>query len=98
MATTRAIRRFRPDPIPEADLATMFWHASRAPSGSNRQPFRFLVLRDGPRAREARAVLGKAFRAEWATKRAADGYDAGSGVDTSSRKARMANSMQQFVD
>jgi nitroreductase len=98
MATTRAIRRFRPDSIPEADLATIFWHASRAPSGSNRQPFRFLVLRDGPRAREARALLGEAFRAEWATKRAADGYDAGSGIDTTSRKGRMANAMQQFVD
>jgi nitroreductase len=98
MATTRAIRRFRPDPIPESDLATIFWHASRAPSGSNRQPFRFLVLRDGARARDARALLGESFRAEWATKRAADGYDAGSGTDTSSRKARMANAMQQFVD
>ena len=98
MATTRAIRRFRPDPIPETDLATMFWHASRAPSGSNRQPFRFLVLRDGPRAREARALLGEAFRAEWVTKRAADGYDAGSGIEAGSRKARMANAMQQFVD
>ncbi|HEY2814777.1 MAG TPA: nitroreductase family protein [Acidimicrobiales bacterium] len=98
MATTRAIRRFRPDPIPEDDLATMLWHASRAPSGSNRQPFRFLVLRDGPRAARARSLLGESFRAEWATKRAADGYDSGSGGDRSSRKARMASAMQQFVD
>jgi nitroreductase len=98
MATTRAIRRFRSDPIPEADLATMFWLASRAPSGSNRQPFRFVVLRDGPAAREARGLLGQAFRAEWATKRSADGYDAGTGVEAGSRKARMANAMQQFVD
>jgi nitroreductase len=98
MATTRAIRRFRSDPIPEPDLNAMFWHASRAPSGSNRQPFRFMVLRDGVRAREARKVLGEAFRSEWATKRAADGYDAGSGSDANSRKARMAKAMQQFVD
>ena len=98
MATTRAIRRFRPDPIPDPDLYAMFWHASRAPSGSNRQPFRFMVLRDGVRARDARKVLGEAFRSEWATKRAADGYDAGSGSDANSRKARMANAMQQFVD
>ena len=48
LATTRAVRRYRPDPIPEADLATILWHATRAPSGSNRQPARFLVLRDGP--------------------------------------------------
>jgi nitroreductase len=98
MATTRAIRRFLPDPIPDDDLATMLWHASRAPSGSNRQPFRFLVLRDGPRARDARALLGESFRSEWATKRGSDGYDMGSGADTSSPKARMARAMQQFVD
>ncbi|MGZ4786847.1 MAG: nitroreductase family protein, partial [Acidimicrobiales bacterium] len=42
LRTTRAIRRYRPDPIPEADLATILWHASRAPTGSNRQPFRFV--------------------------------------------------------
>jgi nitroreductase len=98
LATTRSIRRFRPDPIPDADLATILWHATRAPSGSNRQSFRFVVLRDGPRARQAKAVLGEAFRAEWAHKRRDDGYEQGSGSDPSSPKARMAASMQQFVD
>jgi len=98
LATTRAIRRFRPEPIPEDDLATILWHASRAPTGSNRQPFRFVVLRDGPRAREAKAVLGAAFRAEWATKVEADGYERGSGADPDSPKARMAATMQRFVD
>ena len=48
LATTRAIRRYTDEPIPDDDLASIVWHASRAPSGSNRQPFRFLVLRDGP--------------------------------------------------
>ena len=42
--------------------------ASRAPSGSNRQPFRFLVLRDGPKAIEAKKLLGEAFRAGWTVK------------------------------
>jgi len=98
LATTRAIRRFRPDPIPEPDLAAILWHASRAPSGSNRQPFRFLVLRDGPAATEARQAMGRSFRDMWAAKRAADGYDAGSGADDSSPKARMARTMQRFVD
>ncbi len=98
MATTRAIRRFRPDPIPDEDLDTILWHASRAPSGSNRQPFRFIVLRDGERARAARSLLGDAFRAEWQSKRAHDGYDTGSGLDPSSRKARTARAMQRFVD
>lgn len=88
LATTRAIRRYTDEPITDADLATILWHAGRAPSGSNRQPFRFLVLRDGPNARRAKALLGDAFRAGWATKRESDGY----------RPSRFADSMQQYVD
>lgn len=98
IATTRAIRRFRPDPVPDADLARILFAATRAPSGSNRQPFRFLVLRDGPRAAEAKALLGRAFRAGWAAKRGADGYDAGSGTRDDSPKARQAAAMDHFVE
>jgi len=98
LATTRAIRRYRPDPVPDDDLARILFAATRAPSGSNRQSFRFLVLRDGPRAREAKAVLGAGFRAGWAAKRAADGYDAGSGEQPDTPKARTARAMQHFVD
>ncbi len=88
LATTRAIRRYAADPVPEADLARILWYAGRAPSGSNRQPFRFLVLRDGPRATIARGLLGESFRAGWRTKREQDGY----------RPSRFADSMQRFVD
>jgi nitroreductase len=88
LATTRAIRRYTDAPIPDEDLAAIIWHAGRAPSGSNRQPFRFLVLRDGPNAQEAKRLLGDAFRAGWNAKREADGY----------RPSRFADSMQQYVD
>ena len=44
LATTRAIRRYTNEPIPEADLNKMLFAATRAPSGSNRQPFRFMVF------------------------------------------------------
>lgn len=88
LATTRAIRRYTDDPIPDADLATILWHAGRAPSGSNRQPFRFLVLRDGPQAIAAKSLLGEAFRTGWEAKREADGY----------RPSRFADSMQRYVD
>lgn len=98
LATTRAIRRYRPDPIPDHDLSRMLWHATRAPSGSNRQPFRFLVLRDGPAAREAKAILGEGFRAAWRAKVESDGYARGSGTAAESPKARMAATMQHFVD
>lgn len=98
VTTTRAIRRYRPEPIPEGDLARMLFAATRAPSGSNRQPVRFVVLRDGTRAIEARRLLGESFRELWAAKRATDRYEEGSGADPSSPKARMAATMQHFVD
>ena len=97
LATTRAVRRYRPDPIPDDDLAAMLFAATRAPSGSNRQPFRFLVLRDGPRAAEAKALLGQAFRRAWTAKRAADGYD-DVATDRSTAAGRVAAAMQEFVD
>lgn len=98
LATTRAIRRFTADPVPDEVLASILWHATRAPSGSNRQPFRFIVLRDGASARAAKAVLGESFREQWRRKRAEDGYEAGTGTVASSPKARMAATMQRFVD
>jgi nitroreductase len=98
LATTRAIRRYTDEPIPDEDLASILWHAGRAPSGSNRQPFRFMVLRDGPKARAAKALLGRSFRAAWDDKIARDGYTDGSGHDPSSPKSRMAATMQHYVD
>jgi nitroreductase len=95
--STRAIRRYRYDePIPDADLNKMFFAATRAPSGNNNQPFRFVVLRDGPRAKEARALLGVAFRTRWGKKGGDEGYAAANG--TLSPKERMARAMQEFVD
>ncbi|MFW2336469.1 nitroreductase family protein [Ilumatobacter sp.] len=98
MATTRAIRRLAPDPIPDDDLATILWHATRAPSGTNRQPTRFVVLRDGPVAERAKAVLGRGFRDGWNDKIGDVGYDEGSGLDPTSRKGRQRAAMQHFVD
>ncbi|MDH3680106.1 MAG: nitroreductase family protein [Acidimicrobiia bacterium] len=98
LATTRAIRRYRDEPIPDDDLATILFAATRAPTGSNRQNFRFLALTDGPLAGEAKSLLGTSFRAGWNAKRSSDGYGWGSGIDDDSPKARMARSMQHFVD
>lgn len=98
MATTRAIRRYRDEPIPDEILSTILFSATRAPTGSNRQGFRFLVLRDGPRAIEAKVLLGRTFRAGWEAKRHRDGYGERTGLADRSPKARMARSMQDFVD
>lgn len=88
LATTRAIRRYTDDPVPTDDLRQILWHAGRAPSGTNRQPFRFLVLRDGVRATAARQLLGESFRDGWAAKQRESGY----------RPSRFADSMTHYVD
>ncbi len=98
MASTRAIRRYADEGIPDEDLSAILFHATRAPTGSNRQGFRFLILRDGERAVEAKALLGKTFRAGWNAKIESDGYEQGSGAEGDSPKARMARAMQHFVD
>jgi nitroreductase len=98
LATTRAIRRYRPEPIPEDDLAKIMFAATRAPSGSNRQGFRLVVLTDDVISRQAKELLGGVARAVWADKRRADGYDRGSGGAAASPKARMAATMEHFVD
>ena len=98
IATTRAIRRFAADPIPDDDLASMLWHASRAPSGTNRQPTRFVVLRDGPTATEAKAILAGGFRQGWSHKSNDAGYGSGSALDPDSRKGRQRAAMEHFVE
>lgn len=98
LATTRAIRRYVDEPVPESALRDMLFAATRAPSGSNRQPFRFVVLTDGPKAAAAKAMIGESARALWEAKRQHDGYDQGSGIDTSSPKARMARTMESYVN
>lgn len=98
LTTTRAIRRYTDEPVTTEDLATVLFAATRAPSGSNRQPFRFLVLRDGPHATKARTLLGRAAREMWGAKRRADGYDTGSGTVADSPKARMARTMEHYSE
>ena len=98
LLTTRAIRRYTDEPVPDEALRDILFAATRAPSGSNRQPFRFIVLTDGPVAREAKRLIGEGARRFWAAKREADGYDTGSGAQADSPKARMARTMQHYVD
>jgi len=98
ICSTRAIRRYRDEPVPPEALRAIMFAASRAPSGSNRQPFRFVVLTNGPKAQEAKGLIGAAARRVWGTKRSTDGYDRGSATVADSPKARMARTMQQFVD
>jgi nitroreductase len=56
--TTRAMRRVRPDPIPEAVQARILDAAIRAPTGGNAQAWRFMLIDDA----EIKARLGPLYR------------------------------------
>ena len=57
--TQRSIRKFKPDPVPEEALWKMIDAAIRAPSGSNSQPWAWLIVRDEAK----RKVIADAVRA-----------------------------------
>ncbi len=98
LSSARSIRRYSPARIPDQDVARMLYAASRAPSGTNRQPFRFVVLRNGPRATRARRLLGESFRRGWAQKVREEGWDRGSAADPNSPKSRSNRAIQHYVD
>lgn len=58
--TLRAVRRFKPDPVNDDLIQEMIEAATRAGSGSNRQPWRFIVVKDP----EVRARLGALFEGD----------------------------------
>jgi nitroreductase len=54
--TQRAMRRLKPDPVPDELIWQLLDAAIKAPSGGNRQPWNFIVIRD---------AATKAKIAEW---------------------------------
>jgi nitroreductase len=65
--TQRAIRRLKADPISDADLETILTAAARAPSGGNRQPWRFLAVRDKALKQQLAEWYAEAY---WARRKA----------------------------
>jgi nitroreductase len=61
MRTLRAVRRFRPDPIPDAVLRRVLEAATWAPTGGNAQPWRVVVVRDLAKKRR----LGALYAERW---------------------------------
>ena len=61
----RSIRKFKPDPLPEGAVEQLLEAARLAPSGSNRQPWRFLVATDVEERRQLKDIcMGQAFLEE----------------------------------
>ena len=61
MSTLRAVRRLRPDAIPDAVLERVLEAASWAPTGGNVQPWRVVVVRDREKVRR----LGELYSVRW---------------------------------
>ncbi len=61
MSTLRAVRRLRPDPIPDEVLHRVLQAAIWAPTGGNTQPWRVIAIRD-PHKRQA---LQKLYQPAW---------------------------------
>ena len=59
--TTRAMRRVKEDPVPDNIIQSMIDSAIRAPSGSNRQNWKFLVVTD----KNIREKLSNIYRETW---------------------------------
>ena len=59
--TQRAIRYFRPDPVPDEMVSKLIESATKAPSGTNRQPWRFVVVRDA----DSRQRISDYYRRAW---------------------------------
>ena len=49
--TQRAIRSYKPDPVPEELIGRVIEAATKATNGGNRQPWGFLVVRDPEKRR-----------------------------------------------
>lgn len=66
----RAIRRQRPDPIPDEDIRLILDAAIQAPNGGNLQPWHFLAVTDP----ERRAEFAPLYREAWWAKRNDSGW------------------------
>ena len=60
MHTARALRRLKPDPVPENLMTRVLDAAIRAPSGGNAQNWIFVVVREEAQRRRLVAVYRKA--------------------------------------
>lgn len=59
--TQRAMRRLKPDPVPDELVWKVLDAAVKAPSGGNRQPWNFIVIRDA----ETKARIAEYYLDSW---------------------------------
>jgi nitroreductase len=76
------MRRLKPDPVPEEHIRKILWAATRAPSGGNRQGWRWLVVTDA-----AKKLQIKEWYHELWSKALESGYGAGSNLASEEKES-----------
>src|SRR5688572_3921173 len=94
VTTQRAMRRLKPDPIPDAVLRQIMDATICAPSGGNRQGWSFLVIRDTAK----RARLGELYREAWAELMKTPYYRGASAAPSDSPEGKMVASARHLAE
>ena len=50
--TRKSIRKYKPEPIPDSDLKKILKAAQLAPSAGNKQPWKFIIIKDSETKKE----------------------------------------------
>jgi nitroreductase len=92
MYTARAIRRFKPDPVPQALILQVIEAGTMAPSAANGQPWIFVVVRDDETKRFVQERYARTFHAAYGRSRTQ--------IDTapSGNRARLMSSAVHLAD
>ena len=95
MATTRSMRRLKPDPVPAGLIRKILEAGVSAPSGGNMQRWRFLVVRDP----KIKGRIGAYYKRAW-DEVVSPRYRVGEPAPGTSREgfARMLNAAQYLAD
>jgi nitroreductase len=91
MRTLRSVRRFRPDPVPDAALRQILEAATRAASARNVQPWYFIAVRDGA----TKQAIARLYLAAW---RRAQAYTAAADADADINQRSDYGRMMRAVD
>ncbi len=82
IGTQRAMRRLKPDAVPDEYIKKIIWAATRAPSGGNRQGWRWLVVTDPGKKKK----IQEWYNEGW-SKAIASGYGAGASLPDAERES-----------
>ena len=86
--TQRAIRQFKPEPVPDELIVKLIQAATKAPSSANRQAWKFIIIRDADLKRRVSHYYRQAWEAAY-----------GGPADTSQRlQARVRTSSSNLAE